>query len=667
MIAEIGHFTLILASFVAIIQATFPLYGAQKQNVVIAQICIPTAIGQFILVSISFICLTYLYVSSDFSVLNVVKNSHTDKPLIYKISGVWGNHEGSLLLWALILALFGSAVAIFGKNLPTLFQAKVLAIQATVGIGFYLLIILTSNPFERVLFPPINGEDLNPLLQDPGLAFHPPMLYLGYVGFSVAFSFAIAALIEGKVDSTWARWVRPWTLAAWAFLTGGIALGSWWAYYELGWGGWWFWDPVENASFLPWLAGTALLHSAIVVEKRESLKGWTVLLSIIAFSMSLLGTFLVRSGVLTSVHSFASDPERGGFILAFLTIVIGGSFILFALRGPQLKNKELFAPISREGALLFNNLLLITALTSILLGTLYPLFLDAIQGTKISVGAPFFNSIFIPLMTPMIIIMAIGPHLNWKRGDLSSALLRLRTVFLCSIIVGALILAIDINAPIFGVLGIMLSVWLGGSTLNGLSKRIQLFQIPLIKSINRLRKTPRSNWGMILGHFGLAITIAGMTGAGVWKVESIQTMKPGDEVDVAGYIYKFDGNEFGNGPNYSFNRGKFIVYKNGEEVTILNAEKRTYNVSRISTTEAAIHTTLLGDLYAVIGDPVGENGSYVARLYFNPLVIWMWIGAGIMMIGGLISVTDFRYRIGAPAKNRRIKGISEIELKQITS
>lgn len=449
MTAELGHFTLVMALFVACTQATIPLFGAQTQNISLASLGKTTSICQFFLIGTAFICLTHLYITSDFSVLNVVQNSHSEKPLLYKISGVWGNHEGSLLLWVLILALFGAALAIFGKNLPPFFHARILAVQAMIAIGFYLLILLTSNPFQRVLSPPLNGNDLNPLLQDPGLAFHPPMLYLGYVGFSVAFSFAIAALIEGKVDSTWARWVRPWTLVAWTFLTGGIALGSWWAYYELGWGGWWFWDPVENASFMPWLAGTALLHSSIVVEKRESLKGWTVLLAIVAFSMSLLGTFLVRSGILTSVHAFATDPTRGIFILVLLTIVIGGSLGLFALRGPQLKNTGLFQPISREGALLFNNLILITAMSAILLGTLYPLFLDAIQGSKISVGPPFFNSVFIPFVLPMIAIMAIGPLLNWKRGDLVSALRCLNIVFLLSLVAGAATWSANTDGPFF--------------------------------------------------------------------------------------------------------------------------------------------------------------------------------------------------------------------------
>jgi cytochrome c-type biogenesis protein CcmF len=591
-------------------------------------------------------------VTSDFSVLNVVQNSHTLKPMLYKIAGVWGNHEGSLLLWVLILALFGAAVALFGSNLPPAFRSRVLAVQAMIAVGFYLFILLTSNPFERVFPPPLNGRDLNPLLQDFGLAIHPPMLYLGYVGFSIAFSFAIAALIEGRVDAAWARWVRPWTLAAWMFLTGGIALGSWWAYYELGWGGWWFWDPVENASFMPWLAGTALLHSAVVVEKRETLKGWTVLLAIIAFSMSLLGTFLVRSGVLTSVHAFATDPERGVFILGLLILVIGGSLTLFALRGPQLKSHGLFKPISREGALLFNNLIMTVAAAAVLLGTLYPLFLDAIGGPKVSVGAPFFNAVFIPLMMPMIVAMAVGPFLHWKRGDLIPALGRLKLVFMLSMVAGAAVWAVQTDGPFIGVFGIALSVWLGGSVIAELAGRIHLFKVSPAASLRRLGRIPRATWGMTLGHFGLALAIAGMTGAGSWQVERIQTMKPGDTINVSGYEFTFDGASDGKGPNYDIINGEFTVRKDGKTVTRMHAEKRTYPVRSMPTTEAAIYTMLSGDLYAVIGDPEGTDGAYVTRLYFNPLVVSMWIGAIVMVLGGAIRVTDVRHRVGVPHRRR---------------
>lgn len=661
MTAELGQFTLILALFIALIQSTLPLVGAARNYTPWIAMSSPTAYCQFLLVAMSFAFLTHLHVTSDFSVLNVVENSHTAKPMLYKIAGVWGNHEGSLLLWVLILSLFGAAVAFFSTNLPPAFRSRVLAVQAMIAVGFYLFILLTSNPFERISPPPLNGRDLNPLLQDPGLALHPPMLYLGYVGFSIAFSFAIAALIEGRVDAAWARWVRPWTLAAWMFLTGGIALGSWWAYYELGWGGWWFWDPVENASFLPWLAGTALLHSAVVVEKRDTLKGWTVLLAIIAFSMSLLGTFLVRSGVLTSVHAFATDPTRGVFILALLIVVIGGSLTLFAWRGPQLKSDGLFQPISREGALLFNNLGMSVAAAAVLLGTLYPLFLDAIGGTKISVGAPFFNAVFIPLMIPMIIAMGIGPFLKWKRGDLIPALARLKFVFIMVIVSGIATWALEVDGPFIGVIGIALSVWLGAGTLAELAGRIHLFKARPGATFRRLTRIPRATWGMTLGHFGLALVIAGMTGAGSWKVESIQTMKPGEVVTVSGYDFTFTGAENGVGPNYELTSGNFTVRKNGEFITNLKAEKRTYPVRSMPTTEAAIYTMISGDLYAVIGDPEGNDGGYVTRLYFNPLVVWMWIGSLIMVLGGAISVTDVRHRVGVPYRRSVTAHVKQAE------
>lgn len=648
MTAELGHFALILAMLIAFVQATLPLIGAQKNLPVWIDMANPTAFLQLALTTLAFGCLIHVYLISDFTVVNVVQNSHTAKPILYKIAGAWGNHEGSLLLWVFILALFGAAVAFFGGNLPPAFKARVLSVQAMVAIGFYLFMLLTSNPFERIFPAPLNGTDLNPLLQDPGLAIHPPMLYLGYVGFSIAFSFAIAALIEGRVDAAWARWVRPWTLAAWVFLSGGIALGSWWAYYELGWGGWWFWDPVENASFMPWLAGTALLHSAVVVEKRDTLKGWTVLLAIIAFSMSLLGTFIVRSGVLTSVHAFATDPTRGVFILLLLAIVIGGSLTLFAWRGPQLKSSGVFQPISREGALLFNNLVMTTGLAAVLLGTLYPLFIDVVGGDKISVGAPFFNAVFLPLMVPMIIAMAAGPFLNWKRGDLIPVLGRLRLVFVLALVASAAAWAVETDGPFMGVIGIALAVWLGGGVIAEICERIHLFKVSASESMRRMGRMPRATWGMSLAHFGMALVIAGMAGAGGWNVESIQSMKPGDTINVGGYDYTFEGARTAKGPNYDIVAGKFSVYKDGELFVVLEPEKRFYPVTQMPTTEAAIHTTLLGDLYAVIGDQDESGGGYVTRIYFNPLVVWMWIGTLVMMFGGVLSVTDRRHRVGVP-------------------
>ncbi len=650
MTAELGHFTLILALAVALVQATLPLIGAARDDAAWMALARPAAMFQFLLVAISFGCLTHLYVTSDFSVVNVVSNSNTAMPMLYKVSGVWGNHEGSLLLWVLILAIFGAAVAAFGRNLPPALRARVLSVQSMIAVGFYLFILFTSNPFERVFPVPLNGRELNPLLQDPGLAFHPPMLYLGYVGFSMAFSFAIAALIEGRVDAAWARWVRPWTLAAWAFLTGGIALGSWWAYYELGWGGWWFWDPVENASFMPWLAGTALLHSATVVEKRDSLKGWTILLAIVTFSLSLLGTFLVRSGVLTSVHAFATDPTRGVFILALLVVVIGGSLALFAWRGPQLKSTGLFQPISREGALLFNNLVMTTAAAAVLLGTLYPLFLDAVGGAKVSVGPPFFNAVFIPLMIPMIAAMAFGPLLNWKRGDIGAAFSRLKIAFVLALVATIATWAWQTDGPIFATLAMGLAVWLGVGTMAELAGRLRLFSAPA-GIWSRLIRTPRASWGMVLGHLGLAIAIAGMAGAGGWTKESIQTMKPGQTVDVSGYEFTFKGADQAQGPNYTAVTGTFEVRHGGESVATLVAEKRNYPVGGMPTTEAAIHTMWSGDLYAVIGDAEGTDGTYVTRLYFNPLVVWMWMGTLIMVFGATLSLTDRRYRVGAPRRS----------------
>jgi cytochrome c-type biogenesis protein CcmF len=654
VIAEAGHFALTLALFVAIVQASLPMIGAHRGNALWMSLDQPSAMAQLLLVTLAFGCLTYSHVVSDFSVLNVVQNSHSMKPMLYKVAGVWGNHEGSLLLWVFILAAFGSAVAMFGSNLPPTLRARVLSVQAMISVGFYLFMLLTSNPFERVFPAAMDGRDLNPLLQDPGLAFHPPFLYLGYVGFSMAFSFAIAALIEGRVDAAWARWVRPWTLAAWSFLTIGIGLGSWWAYYELGWGGWWFWDPVENASFMPWLAGTALLHSAIVVEKRDTMKTWTIFLAILAFSLSLLGTFLVRSGVLTSVHAFATDPERGVFILMLLMIVIGGSLALFAMRGPALRSTGVFKPISREGGLLLNNLMMSTGCAVVLLGTLYPLFLDAVGGGKVSVGAPFFNSVFIPLMIPMFMAMGFGPVLSWKRSDLVQASLRLKVAFIVTGLACAAIFALINDGPFLAIVGLGLAVWLFVGTLVELAERIRLFKEPLGASFGRMLRQPRASWGMTLAHLGMAIVIAGMAGAGGWKVESIQVMKPGEIVNVAGYDYKFIGAQQGQGPNYTVIEGEFEVTQNGQHVAVLRAEKRNYPVRQMPTTEAAIHTLFTGDLYAVIGDPDGSDGGFVTRLYFNPLIAWMWGGSLIMAFGAMVSISDRRYRIGAPAR-RKIK------------
>ncbi|MEE3094685.1 MAG: heme lyase CcmF/NrfE family subunit [Pseudomonadota bacterium] len=649
MIVEIGHFALILALCVAVTQSAVPMIGAHQNNRGWMAVAGPTAVAQLGLLLISFFALMYAYVTSDFSVKNVAANSNSLKPMIYKISGVWGNHEGSMLLWVLILALFGAIVAGFGRNLPPGLKARTLAVQALVSVGFLLFIILTSNPFERLVPAPIDGRGLNPLLQDPGLALHPPILYAGYVGFSISFSFAVAALIEGKVDAAWARWVRPWTLLAWLFLTAGIALGSWWAYYELGWGGWWYWDPVENASFMPWLVGTALLHSAIVVEKRDALKSWTILLAILTFSLSLIGTFLVRSGVLTSVHAFATDPERGVFILLLLVIAIGGSLALYAWRAPQLQSGGLFQPISREGGLVLNNLLLTTSAATVFLGTLYPLFLEAFGGGKVSVGPPFFNATFIPLMVPLVIALGVGPLLPWKRADLGGVLARLKLAFAAALILTLITAYLTWGKSVFGAMGIGIAVWLGASVLVEFGERIGFGRVSLSDSVKRAIGLPRAAWGRTLAHFGLAVTVAGVTGAGLWQVESIQIMRPGDKVEVSGYEFTFEGAENVRGPNYGAERGTFTVRDDGQVVAKLSGERRRYFVSGDETTEAGIHTTAMYDLYAVLGEPNGKGG-WTTRLYYKPLVPWLWLGSIIMVLGGIVSLTDRRLRIGAPSR-----------------
>jgi cytochrome c-type biogenesis protein CcmF len=652
MITEIGHVALILALAVATLQASLPLYGAARNHQPLMQFARHAAGTQLLLVLIAFLATTYAFVVSDFSVMLVASNSHSAKPMLYKITGVWGNHEGSLLLWILILALFGAMVALFGRNLPPTLRARVLAVQAMIAVGFMAFTLFSSNPFTRVWPPPIDGKGLNPLLQDPGLAFHPPLLYFGYVGFSITFSFAIAALIEGRVDPAWARWVRPWTLCAWCGLTFGIALGSWWAYYELGWGGFWFWDPVENASFMPWLAGTALLHSAIVVEKRDALKSWTILLAIVAFSLSLIGTFLVRSGVLTSVHAFATDPARGAFILVLLVIAIGGSLTLYAIRAPSLKGGGLFQPISREGALVLNNLGLAVATATVFLGTMYPLFLDAMGGGKVSVGPPFFNSSFVPIMVPVLCAMAVGPLLAWKRGDLAGALGRLWAAFgaALGIAVGGMILTG--GKDILAVLGFGVAAFVLMGVAVEWAERVRLFRVPAIESWRRALALPRAAYGMSIAHSGIAIVMLAIIATTVWRTEVIQVMRAGEQVTVAGYDFVFEGVADVNGPNYQAQRGIFLVSRKGGFVARLEAEKRFFPVENQTTTEAAIHTTWLADLYAVVGDGDGRGG-WTVRLYHNPLVPWIWLGSVVMVLGGLVSLTDRRHRVGVPAARRR--------------
>ncbi|MDH3240368.1 MAG: heme lyase CcmF/NrfE family subunit [Alphaproteobacteria bacterium] len=655
MIVEAGHFALILAFVFASIQIMVPLIGARRNDSVLMDAGRMAAIGQFAFILAAFLSLMHAFIVSDFSVSAVAANSHSAKPLLYKISGVWGNHEGSMVLWVLILALFGGAVAGLGNNLPPTLRARVLSVQGMIGAGFLAFILLTSNPFFRVHPAPADGSGLNPILQDPGLAFHPPFLYLGYVGFSIAFSFAIAALIEGRVDAAWARWVRPWTLAAWCALTLGIALGSWWAYYELGWGGFWFWDPVENASFMPWLAGTALLHSAIVVEKRGALKSWTILLAILTFLLSLMGTFLVRSGVLTSVHAFANDPERGLFILGLLLIATVGGLGLYAIRAPALKTGGLFAPISREGALVLNNLLLGTACATVLIGTLYPLVLDALGGGKVSVGVPYFTLTFVPLMVPLLIALGIGPLLAWKRGDLPGVLSRLRAA---AIVTGIACLATILlnDGPAFAVLGVTLAVWLIMGALTELAERVRLFRGPLSASLSRLAHLPRAAIAMTIAHTAMGIVVLGITGSAAWQTERILIMSQGDTTEVAGYALTLEKVARVPGPNYTAERATLRVAAGGRPIATLYPEKRRFTNPPQVTTEAAIRTTLLADLYAVLGDrqepAAGGQGKmgWAVRIYHNPLVPWIWIGAVIMVLGGLVSLTDRRHRVGAPSR-----------------
>ena len=649
MIAEIGHFALILAVGVALYQFLVPLYGAQKGDVALMRTGITSAVLQLALVLLAFLALTHAYVVSDFSVQNVFENSHSAKPMIYKLSGVWGNHEGSMLLWVLILALYGSAVALFGQNLPMELRSRVIAVQGAVGLAFLLFIVLTSNPFLRIDPAPIEGNGLNPILQDPALAFHPPFLYAGYVGLSIAFAFAVGALIEGRVDAAWARWVRPWTLAAWMFLTVGIAMGSWWAYYELGWGGWWFWDPVENASLMPWLVATALIHSAIVVEKRNALKIWTVLLSILAFSLSLMGTFLVRSGVLTSVHAFAVDPERGLFILLILCVFIGGALVLFAWRAQSLKAGGLFAPVSREGGLVLNNLLLCVSCLAVFVGTLYPLALETLTNEKISVGPPYFNLTFGPIILPLLLLVPVGPFLAWKRGDAGLALRRLWIALALAVAVGLIVLMLNVRGPWLAPLGFAVATWLVLGALTDLASRISLFKVPLSTSWSRFAGLPRSSLGTMFAHAGVGVMTAGIIAISLWKVEIIVAMKPGETAEVGKYSVTFLGEAPLTGPNYTGRVGSFRLSDSGGEITTLRSEKREFKPSGMPTTEVGLYQAFLGDVYVVMGD-TADVGARAVRLYYNPFVNFIWLGAAMMFVGGLLSLSDRRYRVGAPKR-----------------
>jgi cytochrome c-type biogenesis protein CcmF len=647
MIPELGHFALVLALGLGLIQSVVPIIGVQRHDASLMGLANSTALAQFIFVALSFLALASCYVTSDFSVATVYENSHSMMPLVYKFTSVWGNHEGSMLLWVLILSLFGAMVALFGSNLPAQLKSHVLVVQSWIACAFYLFILLTSNPFLRLAPAPFEGRDLNPILQDIGLAIHPPLLYLGYVGLSIAFSFAVAALLEGRIDAAWARWVRPWTLAAWMCLTVGIAMGSYWAYYELGWGGFWFWDPVENASLMPWLAGTALLHSAVVMEKRNALKIWTILLAILAFSLSLIGTFLVRSGVLTSVHTFANDPARGVFILAILILFIGGGLSLFAWRAPLLKQGGLFAPISREGALVFNNLFLTTACLTVFVGTLYPLALEAVTGTKISVGSPFFNLTFGPLFLPLLFAMPFGPLLAWKRGDILGVAQRLMGAFAAGLVTIAIVGAVEGGVSVLAPFGIGLSLFVMAGALTDIIERVGLFRVPLSVVRQRAAGLPRSVWGTAFAHFGIAVTLLGIVSVGTWESERIVGLKPSQTVSLSGFDLSFDGLTQRSGPNYRELIGKFTVRRAGVSIATMEPAKRSFESRATTTTEAALLTRGFSQLYLSLGD-VNDDGSVAIRLYYKPLVLLIWIGAIVMMFGGALSLSDRRLRIGAP-------------------
>ena len=652
MIAELGHYALMLALGLALIQGSMPIVGARSNDPVFMSMAAPTALAQFAFVSIAFGALAACYVTSDFSVLNVFENSNSAMPLIYRLTSLWGNHEGSMMLWVFILALFGAVVAAFGTNLPVKLKANALAVQAWIAAAFQLFILTTSNPFARIADAPFEGRDLNPILQDPGLAFHPPLLYLGYVGFSISFSFAIAALLEGRIDAAWARWVRPWVLGAWMCLTLGIAGGSYWAYYELGWGGYWFWDPVENASLMPWLAGTALLHSAVVMEKRGALKVWTILLAILAFSLSLIGTFLVRSGMLTSVHTFANDPRRGIFILAILVVFIGGALSLYAWRAPLLKRGGLFAPISREGALVLNNLFLTSACATVFVGTLYPLALEALTGEKISVGPPFFNSTFGPLFVPLLLTMPFGPLLRWKRGDLLGAAQRLLAAALLAAVAIAAGFALQHGGPVLAPFGVGLAIFVMGGALLDIAERTMVLRVSFGVALRRAAGLPCSAWGSAFAHFGIGVTLLGIVVVTAWGNERIATLKPGETIDIAHYRLTFEGLFNRPGPNYRDVVGHFTVRRtSGDLIGAMEPSRRTFPARNMATTEAALMTRGVSQLYLSLGDP-NPDGTVPVRLYFKPQVLMIWLGAVIMALGGGLSLSDRRLRVGAPKPAR---------------
>lgn len=633
MIPELGHFALIIAFAVAIMQSVVPLIGAAKNDATLIAIARPAALTQFLFIGLAYAALTQSFIVHDFSVLYVSQHSNLVQPLMYRISGVWGSHEGSLLLWALILSLWTIAVAVYSRHLPEILMARVLAVMGMISTGFLAFMLFTSNPFERIFPAPLDGNELNPLLQDPGLAIHPPMLYMGYVGFSVAFAFAVAALLGGKLDATWARWSRPWTTIAWSFLTIGIALGSWWAYNELGWGGWWFWDPVENASFMPWLVGTALIHSLASTEKRGVFKSWTVLLAILAFSLSLLGTFIVRSGVLVSVHAFATDPARGVFILAFLCIVIGGSLALYAWRSATVVSFGRFQWFSRETALLLNNIIFLTAATAVFVGTMYPLVVDAFGIGKISVGRPYFDTMFSLVAIPLLLLLGIGPMVRWKGDDISRIAKTLTVFFIVSLTVGLLIpFLFEDRLNIATGLGLAGALWVALTTLRDLVSRI-----------TRDLKLPLSYIGMIMAHFGVAVFVAGITVTMSYSEEKDLRMVPGSSYNISGYEFRFQGTRKVQGPNYVADEGIIEIWSEGEKTGELLPQKRTYTGKGNPMTDASIDKTFTRDLYAALGEEL-ENGAWSMRVYYKPLIRWIWLGCIFMGLGGVLAVSDRRYR-----------------------
>jgi cytochrome c-type biogenesis protein CcmF len=644
MIPAIGELALILAFLFAIVQGTLPLVGVWKNKTTLMNLAMPTARAQSLFILVSFVVLMYSFYANDFSVLYVASTSNSQLPTMYRLAAVWGGHEGSMLLWVAILSIWTIAVTMFAKNLPDSFRIRLIAVMGLVSVGFLAFILLTSNPFDRLIPAALDGRDLNPLLQDPGMVFHPPVLYMGYVGFSVAFAFAIAALLDGRLDITWARWTRPWTTVAWVFLTLGIAFGSKWAYYELGWGGWWFWDAVENASFMPWLVGTALIHSLAVTEKRGAFKVWTVLLSICAFSLSLLGTFLVRSGVLTSVHAFATDPGRGLFILIYLVVVIGGALLLFALRAPAVGLGEKFDVVSRESFLLANNVVLVAATGSVLLGTMYPLLIDALGGGKISVGPPYFDVVFVAIMTPGLFLMGLGPLAKWKKASMPEIGTRLKLAAVISVVSALLVPSMMGKISLMVAVGVFMGAWVVSTTLILLQNRIKTRQAATPNIVENLQGIPLAFYGMLLAHLGIGVFILGVTLVKGYESEQDLRMEINDVAKVSDLAFTFKGAKEIKGPNYLSSQGTFIVSSSGKEISVLNPEKRFYPVQGTTMTEADIEPGVFEDLYVSLGEPL-EEGAWSVRIYIKPFVQWIWAGCIIMALGGLMTLLDKRYRI----------------------